>query len=157
MMAMKLKTISAEQMEFIYESNRIEGIRRKPTKAEVAEFSRFLQLERPTVAELEHFVSVYQPGAVLRDKPGLDVRVGTYCPPKGGPEIRQQLEELIRYFRIEGPYKAHMIYESIHPFTDGNGRSGRMLWAWHMHHIGYAFELGFLHKFYYQTLSEYRV
>lgn len=47
------------------------------------------------------------------------------------------------------PWEVHIAYEMLHPFTDGNGRSGRMLWAWQMRN----FPLDFLHTFYYQTLN----
>jgi len=46
-------------------------------------------------------------------------------------------------------FEVHLDYEHLHPFTDGNGRSARMLWAWQMR----EFPLGFLHTFYYQALS----
>jgi Fic family protein len=37
---------------------------------------------------------------------------------------------------------------------DGNGRTGRMLWAWHMKHQGRdPFLRPFLHTWYYQTLQ----
>lgn len=45
--------------------------------------------------------------------------------------------------------------------TDGNGRSGRALWAWMMLCRGGSYgrakviELGFLHTFYYQTLEHF--
>lgn len=51
---------------------------------------------------------------------------------------------------IMSPFTTHLRYESIHPFSDGNGRSGRALWLWQMK--GRA-PLGFLHQFYYQTLA----
>ena len=46
-------------------------------------------------------------------------------------------------------------YETLHPFMDGNGRSGRILWAWQMieHNIAPGLSLGFLHAYYYQTLA----
>jgi Fic family protein len=52
------------------------------------------------------------------------------------------------------PYQQHHQYESLHPFTDGNGRSGRTIWAWHMMRVGRdPFALPFLHRFYYQALE----
>ena len=54
--------------------------------------------------------------------------------------------------RALGACETHVRYELLHPFLDGNGRSGRALWLWLM---GQA-PLGFLHTFYYQTLSAAR-
>ncbi len=146
-------------LNFIRESNRIEDIRREPTTREFDEAIRFLNLSKVTVADLQQFVSIYQPNAVLRDKPGLDVAIGGRIPQRGGPEIRARLERLLTN-AIQSPliaplhapdpaFTTHVEYEHLHPFTDGNGRSGRMLWAWQLQ----RFPLGFLHTFYYQTLS----
>ncbi len=136
---------------FVIESNRIEGITRDPTPAELTEFSRFMALSKITVEELQRFVSIYQPGAILRDLPGLNVQVGNHLPPRGGPMIRAQLMALLMASESLGAYKTHIQYETIHPFTDGNGRSGRMLWAWQTRNLS----LGFLHHFYYQTLADF--
>jgi hypothetical protein len=54
------------------------------------------------------------------------------------------------------PYILHVEYEQLHPFTDGNGRSGRAMWLYAMKKCGrleQGLNLGFLHAFYYQTLS----
>lgn len=136
--------------DFVKESNRIEGITRAPYMQEVNEFERFMALKRIGVSELETFVSVYQPGAVLRDKPGLNVKVGNYLPPPGGRAILNRLDGLLDCCDESDPFLTHMEYERLHPFTDGNGRSGRMLWAWQMR----EFPLGFLHHFYYQALGD---
>jgi hypothetical protein len=132
---------------FIAESNKIEGILREPTQKEIDEFIRFMGVESVTIDELARFVSVYQPNARLRDRIGLDVRVGNYLPPKGGAGIVTMLQQLL--FEDLNAYEMHIEYEKLHPFTDGNGRSGRALWAWKQRDL----KLGFLHKFYYQTLS----
>lgn len=137
-----------EALSFVAESNRIEGIVREPTEAELKEHERFVSLPLITVEELERFVSVYQPNARLRDKTGLDVRIGNHYPPRGGPWIREKIESLLGRMHALGPYLTHIEYEALHPFTDGNGRSGRVLWAWQMQ----DYPLGFLHHFYYQTL-----
>ena len=142
---------------FIKESNRIENIHRDPTQAEIEEFQRFMQLEKVTIDDLEHFVRVYQSDAKLRDTSGMDVIVGRYVPPRGGAHIPARLDGLL--FSVNhgtiSAYKTHLKYESLHPFTDGNGRSGRMLWAWQMGIIP-ALNLGFLQRFYYQTLAAIR-
>lgn len=142
------------KIDFIKESNRIEGISRSPSSAEVEEYDRFMSLGEVTVNDLEQFVKVYQPGAVLRNKIGLNVRVGNHIPPMGGPDIKDRLVDIVMdcEHSWRSAYDAHVAYETLHPFTDGNGRSGRMLWMWQMKEA----PLGFLHTFYYQTLTSSR-
>jgi len=149
---------------FVTESNSIEGIRRQPSEEEVKEHERFITLDTITIPELERFVSVYQSDAKLRDKKGMDVRVGSYFPPKGGQHIKKELEYLLNNIEYKihhpdpnycfyTPFESHTAYENLHPFTDCNGRSGRALWAWHMKKKGLDMSLGFLHAFYYQALE----
>jgi hypothetical protein len=145
---------------FVRESNRIEGIQRDPTGNELACTELFLELSKLTLRALCTLVEVYQPGAQLRRHPGMDVRIGSYYPPKGGPHIEGRLLELLD--KANNPensaYGVHLDYEGLHPFMDGNGRSGRAIWLWQMLSSGsrdgdQALRLGFLHTFYYQTLS----
>ena len=146
-------------LEFLIESNKIEGITRKPTIDELMSCSHFVNLSVVDIQDLISFVGVSEPGARLRDQPGMDVRVGQYYPPAGGQHIIYALQELLEQINIGEitPYAAHVAYETLHPFTDGNGRSGRILWAWHMARIGQGISLGFLHTFYYQSLSHSRL
>lgn len=145
---------------FAKESNRIEGLD-SPVRnqAHTLALRRFLALEVPSLKELEAFVKSNEPSAQLRDEPGLDVRVGDHLPPPGGPVMRKLVQDLCWLVGedVASPYKLHVGYESLHPFTDCNGRSGRALWAWQMwNHHGYGLELGFLHKWYYQSLDSER-
>ncbi len=135
-------------VEFVQESNRIEGILRYPFEDEIGAHERLLALDKITVPALEAFVAIVQPGAVLRRQIGLDVRVGNHIAPRGGLEIEQRLEGILDV--MGNPYITHLAYENLHPFTDGNGRSGRALWLWQM---GGEAPIGFLHRFYYQTLD----
>ena len=142
--------------DFVIESNRIEGINRKPLKAELDAHRDFVRLEKLTTADVEKFVTDCTSfrgthGAVLRRQVGMDVTVGGYTPPPGGVNIEMELHKLLGDINFGlDPYEAHRRYESLHPFTDGNGRSGRAIWLWQMGPV--ALSLGFLHNFYYQTL-----
>lgn len=153
--------------QFMWESNRIEGIT-GVTSEELRAFKAFLQLPKVRVADLYNFVQVCAGrDARLRLAYGDDVRVGDHVPPPGGHAIVDKLHSLL--YRIEHPehfpgkatpYAIHHAYESLHPFMDGNGRSGRALWAWQMVRLPNpqrlrveALSLGFLHAFYYQTLE----
>jgi hypothetical protein len=142
--------------EFVRESNRIEGIASDPTQAEIEATAAFVNLAFPTTANLETFVAAVAPGHRLRDQYGLDVRVGDHIAPRGAPEIRTALDTIMARVAdgadLYDPWQVHIDYETLHPFTDGNGRSGRVLWLWQMQ----AAPIGFLHQFYYQTLSRVR-
>lgn len=148
---------------FVEESNRIEGIHRKPTEAEVNAHEAFLELPEIRIPDLQAFVDVIQPGAKLRNQPGMNVRVGLHVPPYGGREVEAALTGLLVLISnsVSGvaeilPWAAHVEYETLHPFMDGNGRSGRVLWAWMMaKDVAQPdpFALPFLHRAYYQALD----
>ena len=146
-----------DPIDFIRESNRIEGVLREPAIIELEEFERFMALTTVGAGDMNLFVSVYEPGSRLRSDLGLNVRVGGHIAPPGGPDIVLQLENILAKVNKQppafaDPFEIHLRYETLHPFTDCNGRSGRMLWAWQVRDLS----LGFLHRFYYQTLEAQR-
>ena len=141
--------ITPPNLAFICESNHIEGIHRDPTEGEIEEFERFMGQDEITLADMIQFVSIYQPDAELRDRPGMNVTVGGYHPPAGCISVKTRLMDILSDAKKGDPFAIHLRYERLHPFMDGNGRSGRMLWMWMMREA----PLGFLHTFYYQTLA----
>lgn len=145
-----------DTIDFVKESNAIEGIKRPPTKEEINEHNRFVRLDVITVKELEKFVSVYQSDASIRNEPGMNVIIGSHLPPNGGPLIVGYLENILHEIEFKLPYSVHVAYEKLHPFADGNGRSGRALWAWQMTQTYGGITLPFLHHFYYQSLNASR-
>lgn len=141
---------------FIIESNLIERIDRNPTDAEIDTTIAFLQLPELRIADVSNLAKVYQPDARLRQLHGMNVTVGDHMPQSGGSKILHRLYWLVRDVNSGvSPWENHCRYLSLHPFTDGNGRSGRAIWLWQMVNQkcdGRMPRLGFLHEFYYQTL-----
>lgn len=141
---------------FIAESNAIEADTTDPAELEPF-YKFFLGVKAVRLADLQTAAQVFQPGALLRNRVGMNVRVGNYLPPAGCGGVTSLLRELLKDVNGKdppSPWHTHCRFEWIHPFTDGNGRTGRLLWLWQMHRLGWEPRgVLFLQTFYYQTLE----
>jgi hypothetical protein len=143
---------------FIRESNKIERIDREVTIGEIFAYKAFLGLKEITIEDVCDFVGEIEPRAILRNREGRNISIqgAEHLPPPGGLLIEDDLRRLL--VRVSSlmltPFHAHVRYERLHPFTDGNGRSGRAIWAWQMKNLAaQPFALPFLQRFYYQTID----
>lgn len=100
---------------------------------------------------------------------GRSLKDATYIPPTVH-DMNQSLNDLEKFIYAQDDYPSlikagfiHAQFETIHPFTDGNGRTGRMLIALYIHQIK-LLELPVLYlssyfkkyqKVYYQRLDGY--
>lgn len=142
---------------FLIESWRIEGLGAdKITEGIIQHTYGFLERKQINLTHVLDLATAYTPKAILRCEKGMNVQVGNYVPPVGGPEIASKLNELIDLINQNkiDPWEGHIEFESLHPFLDGNGRTGRAVWAWHTFKNGEnPFIRPFLHSFYYSTLN----
>lgn len=90
--------------------------------------------------------------------------------PPAPDDMQKALDDLEKFIHAKDEYPSlvkagliHAQFETIHPFTDGNGRTGRMLIALYIHHAR-LLELPVLYlssyfkkhqKLYYQRLQDY--
>lgn len=145
-------------VDFVRESNRIERIDTVSLR-EIEAYVGFFDIEVMRVHDVRALA-----GAVadtrLRSVVGIDrvITGSRHRPPPGGPEIEERLQVLLDEVNNgrRSAHAAHCEFERLHPFTDGNGRVGRALWAWQMMRVGSEpFAFPFLQMFYYQSLDAY--
>ena len=143
-------------LTFLMESNAIEGILLPPSQYQVGAATIFLALNKIKVADVSNIVNIFEPEVRLRERFGMDTMVGDYIAPQGGPEVRGILNKILERINSNSnhPVYHHKDFQNLHPYTDCNGRSGRLVWLWQMKKFDYQIFGSFLRTFYYQTLEQ---
>lgn len=138
-------------MEFAKESNRIEGITNADDNERMFEkLEAFLKFKELTAVR----VCGFNEWGVLRRHTGMNARIGERSCLPGGDSLKHHFALIIHTLSERSPFVNHVDFEKLHPFTDGNGRTGRAIWLWQMvNQHDYDLSLGFLHKWYYQSLD----
>ena len=144
-----MKNLTKEKIiEFITQSNLIEGIGEEGFEDSLKAFEYIMQVQTPLTRK--HILKTHQ--LLMKSlNPRIagkirtcNVRVGArVCPPiKMIPEKMHAFLYIInatitkerskeRYSKI-----SHVDFELMHPFEDGNGRTGRLLMNWHRKQMG---------------------
>lgn len=93
----------------------------------------------------------------------MAVRVGQYVPPPPG-EVSGLMLEFLEWWNGEAPALSpvlssavvHYRFEAIHPFADGNGRTGRALALWELYRRGFdSHHIFSVDEFYWEDRPRY--
>lgn len=127
--------------EYIRQSNYIEGVRNPEEVNQSLKAWNYLKDQR--FLTLECILATHR--LIMRNFPSIgpgrlrkvNVTVGgRLCPPHSTIQYLTEnwIDDMMGY-RASDPKEMHVRFEHIHPFLDGNGRSGRMLMWWHETHL----------------------
>lgn len=154
-----------ESIEWIKKSS---SKKLNPTNGKPFELSTMFQLHTLVSQTLE---DQHNPAGQLRNNQptqktivGNDAHGGTYRPPKCIEDIEYLIQAWIEWLNspniINQPViiragLAHYYFELIHPFWDGNGRTGRLIEMFILEQSGYRFSSSSIWKYYQTNIHEY--
>lgn len=126
---------------FIEESNAIEGVYGDEALRQSLEAWRYLEerdeLNHEVVKETHRLIMEKRQPVVAGRYRDCRVRISGEFPPAPS-EVPGLMDDLLDWVPSDGEEAVewHIRFEKIHPFADGNGRTGRMLYWWQCLELG---------------------
>ncbi|MBM3330018.1 MAG: Fic family protein [Calditrichaeota bacterium] len=128
---------------FAVKSSTVDSATREVLRYREALWSGFNSLQKRPILSTNLFVKIVQiikgNQAGLRNTPGTTISNAStgeviYTPPEGESVIRDKLKNLEDFIHLDDALDplikmaiVHYQFEAIHPFSDGNGRTGRII------------------------------
>lgn len=130
------KWVDFNLIEYVAESNLIESITSTLEISQSMKAWDYLinktSLDHETIQEVQKIITENQKDLDPKDKGNYrehNVRVGITIAPDWQMVPHLMVNWLVDYESLD-PLEAHIRFEKIHGFADGNGRTGRMLYWW---------------------------
>lgn len=126
-------------MRYIHQSNLIEGYDSRKMDAQSYIAWEYLltqkKISHSVICQTQKLITLKQTDMMphwrgyYRDIAQINVTVGNHVPPNY-QMVPHLMENFILDFNEEDSKWMHARFEDIHPFVDGNGRTGRMIMWW---------------------------
>lgn len=122
--------------EYLRESNAIEGVHDEAALSQAKEAWEYLKtqdtLTHETLKRVHELLLCNRQPDIAGEYRNVNVYVGNDTPPSPGA-LDKYMEKLLT-IEVDSALAAlqwHVKFEKIHPFEDGNGRVGRLVYLWH--------------------------
>jgi Fic family protein len=167
--------LTLEQVRAIEEGREIPATAQRPRREIANYFAGLRFVEKNATAEMITHAKMLKLHRIMADKVmdqgtageyrTIRVKVGDYIAPAPA-RVQPLMSELLEWWNkssakispIMSSAIVHHQFETIHPFADGNGRTGRMLSLWEVYRRGFdSHHIFSIDEFYWEDRARYYV